>query len=158
MNITLICHIVFSVLSIIGAYMSGISIFRSCARGLGPQMSAAAVKRGRWITSFGVVIVTLTGFILLFQDMAKFFSRGYFIANLTVIVVILIIEASFLRSQVQKNILINRTLSMFSWTWVFIVATSELPFSYPYFIITYALLASVVTSVLVKKYNLPCIS
>lgn len=137
-------HIVSAVIGIIGAYLLSGAFFFSPLRSL--------VKVGRWCTTIGLVGTILTGASLFASNVPKFLASGKFLSNLTIILILLAVEAFFPVLKKDNSRTINRALSLLSWTWIFIMALLNPPFPYWQFMLAYLALASLLAWIISRQF------
>ncbi len=90
-------------------------------------------KDNALIRRIGLVGVIISGIFLFRNNPQTFLESGKFISNMTVLCILLITEFKYLR-----------VVSVFSWTWIFIIAILNPPFPYWIIMVAYCIGLSVV--------------
>ena len=138
----LIAHIISSVLGIVGSYISSIALFRNAKRGL--PLVTKPVRVGMTVAIVGIVGVAISGVFLFIADPETFLDSGKFLSNMTIMTVLLVTEISFFVLKKNIYLVLNRAVSMFSWTWIFVMALWNPPYPYIYFIVGYTISLSII--------------
>lgn len=98
------------------------------------------------IALIGIIGITISGVFLFIADPEKFLDSGKFLSNMTIMVILLVTEVSFFVLKKNPHLILNRAISIFSWTWIFVMAVLNPPYPYHYFMIGYIFLFMFVVS------------
>lgn len=121
----LIIHIVSSTIGISGAYLKAFS------------KKDSIKKLGLYLTLFGLTFVTISGIFLFQNDPQKFLDSGKFLSNMTVMFFLIVIEIC---DYLKKFPRVTKIASVFSWTWIFLVAIVHPSWDYWVFMLIYFVL------------------
>jgi hypothetical protein len=139
---TLLIHIIASCIGIVGSYASSLSTVIQYKKFNTINLNAKLIDIGTWMTLTGLAGVVVSGAYLFLNDPQKFIDSGRFLSNMTIMLLLVVIEILFIKMLFKEypnttHLLRNRLISSYSWSWIFIAALLNPPFSYYIFMLCY---------------------
>lgn len=147
----LITHIISSIIGIVGSYLSSIPLLREMLTKNSITLRRRIVYWGKSLTLLALSGVSITGTQLFLEKPDEFLNTGRFLSNMTIMALLIVVELSFVWTKNLRAVVISRTLSLFSWTWVFIVALTEPSFGYASLTISYLALVTLTCFIISRK-------
>jgi hypothetical protein len=144
----LFAHIVTSIVGIIGTYLAFVASLERINK---KTRSVKMLHTGLRLTAIGLIGVVISGVLLFATKPELFLHSGKFLSNITIVVALVFIESAYFLMKKTKQKAYLRVLSVYSWTWIFVMALLNPPYPYHYFIIVYSALLVLVTITFSKK-------
>ncbi len=149
----LLTHIISSIIGIIGSYLSSIPLIREICIKHTATLHKKIIYWGKVMTLLALTGVSITGTQLFLAKPEEFLNTGRFPSNMTIMAILIVVELSFVWAKSMHNVTISRTISVFSWTWVFIIAMIEPSYSYITLTTSYAVILLVIISIVYRKVS-----
>jgi uncharacterized membrane protein len=129
----LFLHILTATLGVVGSFLWGIPFITK-------KVPATVAKVGAWLTIASLAGVIVSGIFLFTQNTEAFLGSDIFLANMTILALLIVVETSYFFPQTNKARSAGRLISMYSWSWIFLAAFIHPPFSYGSFMLAYSCL------------------